>query len=119
MIVQPQTHTIIVYEGISDKNAILIVFGSFFGSILVGIAIITGARHSKYKLGTNKSELIYDRLENSPVADVRITNSQKLGEFTELAQMVGELKGEVKMLRDEVHELTSEVEKLKGRVNER
>jgi len=119
MIVQPQTHTIIVYEGISDKNALLIIFGSFFGSILVGIGIITGTKRSKYKLGTNKSELIYDRLENSPVADIRIEDRGTLREFTEIAQRIGELEGTLKKVQDKSDELANEVEKLKGRANER
>jgi hypothetical protein len=118
-ILQPQIHTIIVYEGISDKNAILIIFGSFFGSILVGIAIVTGTRRSKIELGTNKSDMVYDRLEDNPIANIKIEDPKKLNEFTALAQKIGELEAENRGLKDEVNILKSEMEKLKGRLGER
>jgi len=119
MIAQPQIHTIIVYEGISDKNAILIVFGSFFGSILVGIAIITGTKRSKLELGTNKSEMVYDRLEDYSIANIKIENPKELNDFTALAQKLGEVQATVKELKDEVNKLKNEMEKIKGRFGER
>lgn len=119
MIVQPQTHTIIVYEGISDKNAILIVFGSFFGSILVGIAIITGTKRSKYEVGTNKSDMVYDRLEDNPITNIKIEGPKKLNEFTALAQEIGELQAANRVLQDTVNILKNEMEKIKGRLGER
>jgi len=118
-IIPPQVHTIIVYEGISDKNAILIVFGSFFGSILVGIAIITGTKRSKYEVGTNKSDMVYERLGDNPIANIKIEDPKKLNEFTALAQKIGEIEAENRVLRDEVNKLTNEMEKIKGRFGER
>jgi len=119
MVVQPQIHTIIVYEGISDKNAILIVFGSFFGSILVGMAIVAGTKRSKVELGTNKSDLIYERLEDNPIANIKIEDPKKLNEFTALAQKIGELEAANRVLQDTVNTLKNEMEKLKGRFGER
>jgi len=119
MVLQPQIHTIIVYEGISDKNAILIILGSFFGSILVGIAFITGAKRSKTDLGTNKSEMVYERLEDKSIANIKIENPERLNEFTALAEKLGEIQAEIRELKDEEYKLKNDMEKLKGRFGER
>jgi len=118
-IIPPQTHTIIVYEGISDKNVVLIVFGSFFGSFLLALSVIFETKRIKHKLGTNKSDLIEERLENNPLANTKIQDQELLKGIVKIVQEAEESRLKYEKAREELDELIEKVEKLAGKINER
>lgn len=118
-IIPPQVHTIIVYEGISDKNAILIIFGSFFGSFLLALSVIVETKRIKHKLGTNKSELIEERLENNPLANTKIQDQELLKGIVKIIQEAEELRLKYEKSKEELDKQIEKVEKLLGKINER
>ena len=117
-IAQPQTHTIIVYEGISDKNAILIIFGSFFGSFLLAASVIIGTKRVKHKLGTNKSDLVEERLENSPLANTKIQEQELLKGIVKIVQEAEESRLKYEKSKEELDKQIEKVEKLLGKIGE-
>jgi hypothetical protein len=117
-IIPPQTHTIIVYEGLSDKNAILIVFGSFFGSFLLALSVIVETKRIKHKLGTNKSDLLEERLENNPLANTKIQDQELLKGIVKIVQEAEESRLKYEKAKEELDKLIEKVEKLSGKMNE-
>jgi len=117
-IIPSQTHTIIVYEGISDKNAVLIVFGSFFGSFLLALSVIFETKRIKHKLGTNKSDLIEERLENNPLANTKIQDQELLKGIVKIVQEAEESRLKYEKAKEELDKLLEKVEKLSGKMNE-
>ncbi len=109
------THTIIVYEGLSTQNAYLIVVGSFFGSFLVSFSVIVGMKRMRYRLGTNKSELLYERLEDNPLANVEIRDASLLKYLTKLVKEVEDERKNNQDLFQKITALKADIEKLRGK----
>lgn len=107
--------TVVVYEGLNDRNAMLIVLGSFFGSIIVSLSIVYSVKRVKHKLGTNKSELLYERLEDNPLANVEIRDASLLKYFTQLVKDIEDGRKENKVMLEELRKLKTEIEQLRGR----
>ena len=113
--IQPTTHTVIVYQGLSTQNAYLIVIGSFFGAFLVSFSVIVGMKRMKYRLGTNKSELLYERLEDNPLANVEIRDASMLKYLTKLVKDVEDERKNNQDLLQKITALKAEIEKLRGK----
>jgi len=103
------TRTVIVYEGINDTNAILIIFASFFGSLIVAFAFMYVPKSVKYNKGNNKSEILFDKLKEQPLSNVDIRDANLLKYFVALVSKIEEAQDENKKLKEELEQLETKL----------